>query len=145
VADLDEAIEFFTAILGGGTVDVEDVDYPHLAAITGYDGACGRIAMVSDPSFAPLLELIEWVSPPQGRVDMETYNVGNTHVAFEVGDIESEFERLRSLPNGLISFRSSGPVRATVGSLTGAKFLYVRGPGGITVEFYQAPGAAVPA
>jgi catechol 2,3-dioxygenase-like lactoylglutathione lyase family enzyme len=139
VADLDEAIEFFTAILGIGPSHVEDVAYPHLAGITGYPEAHARMALLPLPGSRMVLELLEYVQPAPVRVDMETHNVGNTHVAFGVDDLDAEFERLRALSPDIVQFRSESPIQAEVGSLSGAKFLYVRGPGEITVEFCEIP------
>jgi catechol 2,3-dioxygenase-like lactoylglutathione lyase family enzyme len=141
VEDLDEAIGFFTAVLGLGPSHVEDVPYPHLAGITGYPKAHARMALVPLPDSQTVLELLQYIEPAPGHVDMETYNVGNTHLAFAVDDLEAECARLRALPPGLVRFRSPSPVQAHVGSLMGAKFLYVRGPGQITVEFCEIPAA----
>jgi catechol 2,3-dioxygenase-like lactoylglutathione lyase family enzyme len=137
VPDVDEAVLFFNAILGGDPPPAEDVPFAHVGEITGYPGAHMRIAMMPIPHSEVLLELIEYIQPASGRVDMETYNAGNTHVGFAVDDIEGAYQRLLAIPDGLVHFRSKGPVEAYVGSLTGSKFMYMRGPGGITVELCQ--------
>jgi catechol 2,3-dioxygenase-like lactoylglutathione lyase family enzyme len=134
VPDIGVAGAFFDLLLGTPPSTVDTLAYDHIAGITGYPNAVIRVAVVRIPGSTAILELIEYVEPPPGRVDMETFNAGNTHVAFRVDDLD---ERLRRLSAAGWPSRSGGPVKAREGALAGARFAYVRGPGGITVELCE--------
>jgi catechol 2,3-dioxygenase-like lactoylglutathione lyase family enzyme len=134
VPDIAVAGAFFDLLLGAPPSAVDTLAYDHIAGITGYPDAVIRVAVVRIPGSRTILELIEYVEPPPGTVDMETFNAGNTHVAFRVDDLD---ERLRRLDAAGWPSRSGGPVQAREGALAGARFAYVRGPGGITVELCE--------
>jgi catechol 2,3-dioxygenase-like lactoylglutathione lyase family enzyme len=82
-----------------------------------------------------VLELLEYKSPEPGRVDMETYNVGNAHLCLIVDDLEAEFARLR----GHAEFRHPDPVDVPWGHFAGGKSCYLRDPDGISIEIVQYP------
>jgi catechol 2,3-dioxygenase-like lactoylglutathione lyase family enzyme len=134
VPDVAAAAAFFELLLGSQAWPAETLSYAHIAGITGYPDAVIRVAILPVPSSTVVLELIEYLEPPTATVDMETFNVGNSHVAFGVDDLDAALRRLAAA--GVYS-RSGGPVEALEGSLAGARFAYIRGPGGITVELCE--------
>lgn len=140
VADLDEAIEFFSTVLGVEPLETEywnRVDF--LEEMTGYDELELRVGFFEVPGNGVLLELIEYMNPKGATYDPETYNVNNSHVSFLVKSIDREFDRLRAAG---VQARSERPVTVPEGPYTGAKFAYLRGPSGLTVELAEFPEPA---
>ena len=82
-----------------------------------------------------VIEMLEYHSPAPGHVDMESYNVGNTHLCFETADIRADYERLRDHAE----FRSPEPVQSVWGPYQGTLVCYLRDPDGISVELVQFP------
>ena len=64
---------------------------------------------------------------------MPVNNPGPGHVAFEVEDIQAEYERLKSL--GVDFF--TGPNLIESGPLTGWKWVYFTDPDGIVLELIE--------
>jgi catechol 2,3-dioxygenase-like lactoylglutathione lyase family enzyme len=142
VSDLDDAIDFFALILGSRPVTLEELEgAAFLDTLVGYGDTHVRVAMFEMGSRKLLLELIEYQRPPSVRLDMETYNVGNTHVCLEVDDIGHEFARLRAAG---LEFRSDAPVVEPAGPFRGMKWVYLRSPDGLTVELCQRSTATGP-
>ena len=69
-----------------------------------------------------VIEMLEYHNPAPGRVDMASYNVGNTHLCFETADIHGDYERLR----GHAEFRSPEPVSLS-GDLIGGPWSAICG------------------
>jgi catechol 2,3-dioxygenase-like lactoylglutathione lyase family enzyme len=82
-----------------------------------------------------VIEMLEYHNPAPGRVDMESYNVGNTHLCFETEDIRADYERLRDHAE----FRSPEPVQSVWGPYRGTLVCYLRDPDGISIELVQFP------
>ena len=82
-----------------------------------------------------LLELIQYLEPKPGQVDMETYNTGNAHLCLVTENIHSDFERLR----GRADFRHPEPVEIPWGPYQGGWVNYIRDPDGISIELMQTP------
>jgi catechol 2,3-dioxygenase-like lactoylglutathione lyase family enzyme len=102
--------------------------------IVGYPGVIMEGAFWRLPG-GTVLELLEYQSPPPGRVDMETYNAGNAHLCLVVDDLTRDFERLR----GQVDFRDPEPVEIPWGPYAGGKACYLRDPDGISIELIQLP------
>ena len=85
------------------------------------------------------LELVEYHHPGHEFVDIETYNVGNAHVSFAVGDLHALFERMR----GRAELRSEHPIRIEWGPFEGGYAARIRDPDGITIELVQLPPGGV--
>lgn len=136
VRDITEAVEFFKLLLQEEPLAIEHRDQvPFLREITGYDDMDASFAFFEVPGNGVLLELIEYRRPQRGElVDLETYQIGNTHMSLHVPDIEAEFDRLDAAG---VKFRSARPVAVPDGPLVGAKFAYLRAPDGFTVELCQ--------
>jgi catechol 2,3-dioxygenase-like lactoylglutathione lyase family enzyme len=137
VSSLDRAVRFYTMLLGEepiGRLAWTGAEDAFVGGIVGYDGAQLEAAFWQIPG-GPVLELLEYHSPPSGRVDMETYNVGSGHLGLLTDDIHAEFERLR----GHVEFRNEAPVEIPSGPAKGGFAIYLRDPDGITIELVQPP------
>jgi catechol 2,3-dioxygenase-like lactoylglutathione lyase family enzyme len=140
VADLDAAIDYYRVLLQEEPAYVMDpVEGPYVDEGLGYQGAVLKLA--GFPLGDSFFEVMEYVNPTGVRLDPENYNIGHTHVALEVQDIDAEFERLRAAG---VEFRSSAPITVidTEGGHGGVKFAYMRGPDGNTIELFQLPETA---
>ena len=83
-----------------------------------------------------ILELLEYQIPPNARVDMETYNVGNGHLCLIVDNLDAEYQRL--MPHKM-AFRSPKAISIPIGPYKGGKACYLRDPDGISIELLQPP------
>lgn len=134
VADLDRAVAFYTTFLGAGPTlrRVWEIDY--VGELVGYPGCSMECAFFTLPGDG-VLELVRFLDPPPGVVEMETYNAGNGHLCVLVDDIHAEFERLRDIA----VFRSPAPIEIPWGPYAGGWAAYLRDPDGITVQLMQHP------
>jgi lactoylglutathione lyase len=137
VSNLDEASRFFSALLDRTPYTVEFLNQvQEIDELTGYTGTRLHVAMLHIPGSSTLLELIEYEVPPSACIDMETFNVGNTHLCLQVRDIAAAFTRLRDTD---VQFRSDSPVVEPDGPFAGCKWVYLRTPDGLTVELCEPP------
>jgi catechol 2,3-dioxygenase-like lactoylglutathione lyase family enzyme len=134
VADLDRSVDWYTFLLEEPPIlrGIWDVEY--VSRVVGYPGTVLNAAKWRLPG-GTLFELLEYRNPKPGRVDMETYNVGNAHLCLVVDDLAAEFERLR----GHGQFRDPEPVEIPWGPFEGGKSCYLRDPDGISIEIVQYP------
>lgn len=141
VSDLDQSIDFYTLLLQHGPVMRRFYPEQYVAKVVGYDEIGMDAAFFVIGASGIILELLEYKIPPNARVDMETYNVGNSHLCLIVDDMQAEYDRLR--PQG-VAFRSPDPVNVPIGPYKGGKVCYLRDPDGISIELLEAPPAGAP-
>ena len=134
VSSLDRSVTFYTELLGEGPVLRKVWDVEYVGRIVGYPGVKLDCAFWRLPR-GTILELIEYLEPKPGRVDMETYNAGNGHLCLVTEDLHADFERLR----GVARFRHPEPVRIPWGPYEGGWAAYLRDPDGISIELLQEP------
>ena len=107
-----------------------DVEY--ISRILGYPGVKIECAFWTLPG-GITLELIEYLEPPPGAVDMETYNAGNAHLCLVVDDLDADLARLgREL--GIAGIEA---VDIPWGPYAGGKACYLRDPDGISIQLMQ--------
>jgi len=103
-----------------------------IRTMTGYAKADLRIAMVHLGDTA--IELVSYVSPEgEPKATTELRDVGNTHIAVTVKDIDAEYRRLRDAGIEFIS----APIRVPDGPLEGARGVYLTDPDGNLIELSQ--------
>ena len=134
VSSLDQSIEWYSFFLDSPPVLRKVWDVEYVGRLVGYKGMKIDAAFWRLPG-GTVLELIEYQNPQPGRVDMETFNVGNAHLCLVVDDLAKDFERLR----GRAAFRYSEPVEIPWGPYKGGKACYLRDPDGISIELIQLP------
>jgi catechol 2,3-dioxygenase-like lactoylglutathione lyase family enzyme len=132
-------VAWYTRFLGVEPLVVQKGwDPPYMGETIGYPNCHIEWAYFDLPGGGSL-ELVRYVEPPTGHVDLETYNVGNGHLCLVVDDIHAEWERLR----GWATFQSPAPVEIPAGPNKGGWGGYVRDLDGITIQLIQpAPAAA---
>jgi catechol 2,3-dioxygenase-like lactoylglutathione lyase family enzyme len=140
VPDIDEAIDWYTGLLGFELVLRQRQDNPYTRTLVGYDDAVLEVAQLTLPH-APrrhsthLLELVQYVTPRGSAVDLAPNNVGVAHIAFITEDIHGEFDRLAA--HG-VSFVNE-PVAITAGANRGGFACYFRDLNGFPLELLQPP------
>ncbi len=133
VADLDAAAAFFVGlgleIEGRTFVEGEFID-----TVCGISNSRSEIVMLRAPGGGTSLELSQFVRPDHqpGSPNAMANELGLRSIAFEVGDLRAEVDRLADDGYGLIG---------GVGEYENAWLMaYVRGPGGIIVALAERLG-----
>jgi len=134
VGDLDRSCRFYTLLLGDEPILRKVWERGYVGSIVGYPETTMDVAIYKLPN-GTFLELIQYLAPPPGRVDMETYNAGNGHLCLVTEDIDADYARL----DGQAQFRSPAPIEIPWGPYKGGRVCYLRDPDGISVELMQQP------
>jgi glyoxylase I family protein len=128
VADLEATVAFFVEALGLSVRWPPQPSSDFMAQVTGIDEAVVRVAVVSCPGHA--IELFQYVAPPgRSAVRLRPSDVGFSHLAFRVGDLDEALRRAAA--HGFRLERGIGEYRAGENSLRAA---YLRGPDGLAIE-----------
>jgi catechol 2,3-dioxygenase-like lactoylglutathione lyase family enzyme len=131
VADLDAVTAFFVGLgleADGGRMVVEG---EFLDTVIGIPDSRTEIVMLRLPDGDTLLELSSFVRPDHqpGSPDAMANELGLRNVAFEVGDLKAEVDRLAADGYGLVG---------DIGQYENIWLMaYVRGPEGIIVSLAQ--------
>ena len=136
VMDMDTSIDFYKILLQSDPIMRRFYPEQYVATVVGYDKIAMDAAFFKIGSSNVILELLEYQIPPNARVDMETYNVGNGHLCLIVDDLDAEYERL--MPHKM-AFRSPKAISIPIGPYKGGKACYLRDPDGISIELLQPP------
>jgi glyoxylase I family protein len=133
VSDLAKSLHFYRDLLGFSLQFEAERSGPVTETIIGIPGIKIKIGMLALDDFS--LELIQYLHPQGQKLDLKTNNVGCTHLAFFVKDIEKVYEHL--LEKG-VRFKSK-PKAIQDGPLAGWKAVYLFDPDGITLELMERP------
>ena len=132
VGNLDRAVDWYTRLLGEAPVLRKVWDIEYISRVLGYPGVKIECAFWDLPG-GMALELIEYLEPRPGVVDMETYNAGNAHLCLVVDDLDADLERLA----GELGVTGVEAVEVPWGPYAGSKVCYLRDPDGISIELMQ--------
>jgi catechol 2,3-dioxygenase-like lactoylglutathione lyase family enzyme len=140
VSDLDEAVDFYTGLLGFECIHRQAQANEYTRRLVGYPDADLRIAQLVIPGGLRRvtthdLELVQYVTPRGNRQDDNICNPGAAHLALTVGDIHEYFTRLNAA--GVQFF--STPNLITAGVNSGGYTVYFYGPDRIVHELVQPP------
>ena len=130
VSDMDRSLPFYRDLLGMEVwADFED-DSAYVQALTGVPGA--NIWMVKlKAADGVSIELLQYLSHPQPiPKESKARDVGCNHIALQVDDIDTQYEKL--LAEG-VRFNAP-PAVSPDGS---AKVAYCRDPEGVLIELVQ--------
>lgn len=135
VRSLNESVNFFTALFDCEVESIEHFDCnPVIDRLTGYKDGRADVAFLRVPGSDVMIELCDYSRPDSEVVDMETYNIGNTHLCFEVDDLQATFDRLAAAG---VQFRSDSPVSEDEGPYANVKWVYLRNHDEITIELCE--------
>jgi catechol 2,3-dioxygenase-like lactoylglutathione lyase family enzyme len=134
VSSIDESLKFYRDMLGLEVIRVsERSNLPSYDTILGYDNVKLTVALLRHPVNEFLLELFEYVNPPSTKRELSNYFIGSSHVAFEVDDIDAQYQTLTDAGYGAIN----PPVDIERDGKKVARALYALDPDGISVEIFQ--------
>ena len=139
VSNLERSIAFYTDVVGMKLVKQTVHNQPYTSVQVGFKDAHLKAAqltiegMSQSPS-GHLLELLEYVNPRGEPTDTTTNRPGSAHLAFQVDDIQAEYERMKAVG---VRFKSDGPVRIMAGPNEGGWTIYFLDPDNITLEMVQ--------
>jgi len=131
VSDLEGSVSFYRDLLGFELKAQVERSGPDVEGITGFPGAVLKIGFLTLDHLT--LELIQYISPSGGKLDLRTNNVGCAHIAFYVEDMEEVYNLLSAKG---VRFKSK-PNQIKEGPFAGGKAVYFYDPDGITLELLQ--------
>lgn len=134
VSDLDRSIEWYSTLLDEAPVLRKTWDAEYVARMVGYPTVKMDCAFWKLPN-ETVLELLHYLDPAAGYVNMETFNAGNAHLCLATDDLAADFERLKDIAE----FRYPEPVEIPWGPYRGGFACYLRDPDGISIELVQLP------
>jgi catechol 2,3-dioxygenase-like lactoylglutathione lyase family enzyme len=138
VSNLERSVRWYTDVLGLELVHRQRGDSDYIRTLVGVPDAVIEVAMLKLPGVDPkysthMLELVEYLQPEGGVVELANTNVGVAHLAFIVDDIH---DRHRALVAQNVEFVNP-PVAITEGANAGGFTCYFKDPDGITLELLQ--------
>jgi catechol 2,3-dioxygenase-like lactoylglutathione lyase family enzyme len=140
VPDLDEAVEFFTNVLGARLIyregPISDSKGDWMVRHLNVEAAArAYIAMIRLGSVTNL-ELFEYVASGQRRSMPRNSDWGGHHLAIRVRDVDAAVSYLRLQPGVEIL---GGPQTISDGPLQGNRWCYFLTPWGMQMEVLDAP------
>ncbi len=140
VRNLEASVAWYTDVLGLIYVRGQEQANEYTARLVGFADVHLKVAQLRVPGVAVPrsqhhIELVEYVYPPGAAIPLDTNRVGVGHWAFQVADLQAEYERLRELG---VQFKSP-PNAITAGVNQGGWAVYFTDPDGITLEMVQPP------
>lgn len=138
VSDLNRSVRWYTDVLGLELVHRQRGDSEYIQTLVGVPDAVIEVAMLKIPGLDPkhsthMLELVQYLQPAGGTVDLSNVNIGVAHLAFIVDDIHERHARL--VEKGVEFY--SPPVGITAGANAGGFACYFRDPDRFTLELLQ--------
>jgi catechol 2,3-dioxygenase-like lactoylglutathione lyase family enzyme len=136
VSSLDRSVEWYSAFLEQRPKLRKVWDVEYLGRVLRMPGAKIECAFWDLPG-GITLELIEYLEPRPGIVDMSTQNAGNGHLCLVVDDLDADLERLARVC-GVTGVEA---VEIPWGPYAGGKACYLQDLDGISIQLMQVtPG-----
>jgi catechol 2,3-dioxygenase-like lactoylglutathione lyase family enzyme len=135
VSDMDRSIDFYCNVLGFDLSQRVDLCTGETVEKgVGVPGAALQLAHLKLGDNTTLIELLCYTHPKSKPIpaDAKPNDIGVGHVAFNVDEPESYYERLKSKG---VKFISPGVMESS----TGEKFCYFYDPDGAVLEFIKPP------
>ncbi len=130
VSDMEAALGFYRDLLGLTLVRHLDEHGGYIDHLVGVKGARLDTYKLSAPGDSFVIELLQVVSHPRGPIETTFPDVGASHVAFQVDDLDGLFERLRANGVEFLSAVQSSPYDPV-------KTVFCRDPSGTLVQFVE--------
>jgi catechol 2,3-dioxygenase-like lactoylglutathione lyase family enzyme len=138
VRDIERSVAFYHDLLGLSLIRRRSSDADYLGTQTGHPGLRLEIASFQLVSAGgPTLELVQYMTHTGAAADPATHRAGNTHLCFQVDDIQKAYDDLRA--HG-VRFLTP-PVTITSGPNRGGLGVYLFDPDDYTLELFQPPVA----
>lgn len=138
VADLDKAIQFYSALTGKEINPKENIGSERLAALQGIKDSQLRCATVYLDNIN--IDLLEYIAPAPSYAKYERTQISGMHLCFEIGDINSALARLNELgikPSGKpITFTAEDQLTGGIGTTV----VFFEDPDGTHLELIDPKG-----
>jgi len=130
VSDMKKSLEFYRDILGLKMVKDYEEEGEYIDKILDLNGVkLWIIKLKADDG--TMIELLEYMSHPQKASDIhQIYDIGCSHIAFTVDDVDREYKRLSEKGLKL----NSAPCVSSDG---GTKVAFCRDPDGVFIELVE--------
>jgi lactoylglutathione lyase len=134
VSDLETSIRFYRDLLGMTVIRRREAADDYVGQQTGYPRLhLSAASLRPAPDSCQSLEIVQYRSHAGSKADPATNRPGNSHLCFEVLDLQGIYEQLRS--HG-VRFRSE-PVLITSGPNQGGLVIYLYDPDDYIIELFQ--------
>jgi len=134
VSNIEQSLKFYRDVLDLEVVRIsERKELPSYDTILGYENVHLRVAILTHPVNDFVMEIFEYVNPPSTKRELTNYYVGSSHLAFEVDNIDAQYEKVQAA--GFDSINP--PVDVMRDGRKIARAMYVLDPDGISVELFQ--------
>jgi catechol 2,3-dioxygenase-like lactoylglutathione lyase family enzyme len=137
VADIERSLAFWRDVLGFELSHRAHQKGELAEQITGVPGAEILIAVVKAPGHK--IELLEYRAPADRKKTngLRPCDLGHVHIALTVENLDDLLQTIAAS-----GWKAAGePQTLSVGPNAGKRVIYVRDPGGTTIEFMQAPAS----
>jgi catechol 2,3-dioxygenase-like lactoylglutathione lyase family enzyme len=142
VGDIERSVTFYRDLLGLSLLRRRSSDANYLGAQTGHPGLRLEMASFQLASHGgPTLELVQYMTHAGAVADPSTNRAGNTHLCFQVDDIQRAYDSLRGRGVRFLT----PPVTITSGPNRGGIGVYLFDPDGYTLELFQPATGGVSA
>lgn len=130
VHDMEAALDFYSGLLGLKLVRHLDEYGDYIDALVGVPGARLNTYKLSAEGDSFVIELLEVTSHPGGKIATTFPDVGASHPAFQVQDLDGLHERLTAAGVEFVSPVQSSPYDPV-------KTVFCRDPSGTLVQFVE--------
>lgn len=130
VSDLERSVMFYRDILGLELLAELESSSPVTETILGMPGAHLKVAFLKAGD--NMLELFQYLSPEGRAYDRRTCDVGSSHIAFLVPDVEEAYKTLSAKG---VQFKS--PPQSVGETGEPLRACYMTDPDGIALELMQ--------
>ncbi|MAX10721.1 MAG: hypothetical protein CMG13_07765 [Candidatus Marinimicrobia bacterium] len=133
VKDIDKSIDFYTSVFGMSLAGRGERSGPFAETLLGYSEAHLQNAFL-ELGEGHQLELIQYLTPTGSRAQFEKNDLGASHLAFLVEDIETFYTQAKA--NGLKPVNPPVSLHDENGKLL-RKALYAQDPDGNWIELVE--------
>jgi catechol 2,3-dioxygenase-like lactoylglutathione lyase family enzyme len=134
VGNLEQAVRHYCDVLGLRLLAKTEDESPMIRTITGIPDA--------QTVNGGVLELIEYVAPQKPQHQLSLLDVGTSHIALQVDDIDAAYAKLVAASVAVTSTPVNIDAPGTIWH--GARVLYSRDPDGRTVELIETGAGLIP-
>lgn len=132
VSDVERSLTFYRDLLGFKLLSLAERPPWFAELATGIPGAHLKTAYLEAPG-GHRLELIQYLSPPGKKLDLQTNNIGSAHLSFNVEDLNQVYQDLKARG---VRFKGK-PIEIPAGPNKGNMMVYMLDPDNITLELIQ--------